>query len=119
MATTQTAEAGAAAKRELGAGGEIVLRSAAPIFRCEGPGATNVRVYALNSPMPHLVWSGASDKPWLEHPENAPKLQPLVRYRAEVTHGEAKASVMFSVDPELLLGDSKMNRTIAVKTASR
>jgi hypothetical protein len=119
-ATTQTAEAGAAAKRALenDALDEVTLKSPRPIFRWDEPGATNIRVFDVSTPTPKLVWSGSASGKLLEYPITAPKLQPLIPYVAEIARGSAKKQVNFSIDPELRLADTAMNRTVVVKMAA-
>lgn len=117
VANAQTVEAGAAAKRalETNEAGEVTLKSPKPIFRWDQPGPTSIRIFAVDTPTPRLVWSGSSEKKYVEYPASAPRLEPVVPYLAEVTRGTAKTRVNFSIDPELRLADTVMNRTVVVK----
>jgi hypothetical protein len=123
VATTQTAEAGAAAKRLIpgqNAAGddEVSLKSNRPIFRWDQPAPTNIRVFDVSTPTPKLTWSGSGAGKFIEYPANAPKLQPMIPYLAEIVQGKSSKRVNFMIDPELRLADTLMNRTVVVKLAA-
>jgi hypothetical protein len=115
--TTRTAEAGAAAKR-LGkddVGSETSVKSDKPIFRWQQKGAASIRVFDVSTPQPQLVWSGSSEKGWVQYPASgAPKLKPGTPYTVEAALGAQKARADFLIDPELKLADTAMNRTVVL-----
>jgi hypothetical protein len=119
-ATTQTAEAGAAVKRldpnRKAAVSEVTLKSGKPIFRWEGSGPATVRVAALDKAKPEILWTGQAQKAWIEYPANAPKLEPGVPYMVEIAFPSApRAVAMFSIDPDVALADTAINRTVIAR----
>jgi hypothetical protein len=116
-ATTKTAEPGALAIRAVPGStddGEVSLKSDRPVFRWESGGAT-VRIFAVDTPTPKLVWSGTAEKSWIEYPATAPKLQPSVPYLVDVnTKTGKKGQVNFIIEPGARPDDAAMNRIVLV-----
>jgi hypothetical protein len=111
---TRVAEAGAAMTR-LGKAGaavdETTLASSRPVFKWEEKGGS-LRLLVDGKE----VWSATAQKSWIEYPGNAPKLEPGIAYRIEVTTVSGKtAAAHFTIDPALKLADTLANRTVMVR----
>jgi hypothetical protein len=117
-ATTQTAEAGAAVKRletpfDRRAWSETTLKSAKPIFRWQAA-AGPVTVTVVDQDSKQVVWSAQTSKNYIEYPARGPALQPGIPYGIEVSGSSAKLGGRFSIDPDLELPDTPLNRTVPV-----
>lgn len=119
-ADVQTAEAGAAVKRldpfDRPGAGETMLSSLRPVFRWpEGDGAM-VRLFAVDTPTPRLVWSAKSARSWAEYPDGAAPLQPHVPYLAQILTADGRdLRAAFVIDPQLGFADTLWNRTVLVR----
>jgi hypothetical protein len=117
-ATTQTAEAGAAVKRletpfDRRTWSETTLKSAKPIFRWQAA-AGPVTVKVVDQDSKQVVWSAQTAKTYIEYPARGPALQPGIPYGVEVSGGSGTMGARFSIDPDLDLAETPLNRTVPV-----
>ena len=116
-ATTQTAEAGAAVKRvtpfNQRGWSETTLKSNKPIFRWQ-TSAGSVTVKVVDQDSKQVVWSGQTSKTYVEYPASGKPLEPGVLYLVEVTGGSGTMNARFSIDPDLDMPDTVLNRTVPV-----
>jgi len=117
--TTRTAEAGAAVKRldpfDQPGAEETALSATRPVFRWREEGGAMVRVFAVDTPTPKLVWQGKAEKSWVAYPADQPALQPGVPYLVQVVAGGKDMRANFLIDPGLNLADTVWNRTVLVR----
>jgi hypothetical protein len=115
-ATAQTAEAGAAVKRitpfDQRAWSETTIKSGKPMFRWQSAGGP-VTVKVVDQDTRQVVWSAQTSKNYIEYPARSP-LQPGVPYAVEVSGPKGSMGARFSVDPDLDLADTLLNRTVPV-----
>jgi hypothetical protein len=118
-ATTQTAEAGAGVTRldtpfDPARWKETTLKSSRPMFRwpaAGGPATVTVHDQDSNE----VVWSGQTSKSYIEYPAGGPRLQPGVAYAVDVTTAAGRlGGARFSIDPDLEIADTLLNRTVPV-----
>jgi len=115
-ATTQTAEAGAAVKRletpfDRRTWSETTVKTRKPIFRWQDAGPVTVKVVDQDSRQ--AVWSTQTSKSYVEY--RGPALQPPgVPYAVEVRGPKGSMGARFSIDPDLELADTLLNRTVPV-----
>jgi len=116
-ATVQTAEAGAAVKRietpfDKRSWSETAIRSGKPMFRWQDAGGP-VTVKVLDQETKQVVWTTQTSKSYAEYPARPP-LQPGVPYAVEVSGPKGSMGARFSIDPDLELADTLLNRTVPV-----
>jgi hypothetical protein len=116
-ATVQTAEAGAAVKRietpfDKRNWSETTIKSGKPMFRWQAAGGP-VTVKVVDQDTKQVVWSAQTSKGYIEYPAHPP-LQPGVPYAVEVSGAKGSMGARFSIDPDLELADTLLNRTVPV-----
>jgi hypothetical protein len=120
LVTAEASEAGATVDRVTPneASGDFwreqVIKAERPTFKWRGGGFAEVRVIDVDLPSPAAIWEASTDNDRIEYPDDAPPLQAGRPYVVEVVQGERASQALFSIDPDLEIGDLLTGRVVAI-----